>query len=64
MTINISTSTAIVRPQMDVWDFIADFDNAPLWMTEVVLVKNLDGRELGRGSSFQFGQISEMLANS
>jgi hypothetical protein len=60
MTIHISTSTAIARPQLDVWDFIADFDNAPLWMTEVVSVKYLDGHELGRGSSFQFAYTGEI----
>ena len=54
MTTNISTSTAIARQQIDVWDFIANFENSPLWMPEVDSVKHLDGDELGRGSILQF----------
>lgn len=54
MTIKISSRTVINRQQTEVWNFIANFDNAPLWMPGVNLVKQLDEGELGRGSTLQF----------
>jgi uncharacterized membrane protein len=54
MAINFSTSIVIDRQPTDVWNFIADFDNAPLWMPEINRVKHLDESEIGRGSTLQF----------
>ncbi|MBL4821438.1 MAG: SRPBCC family protein [Gammaproteobacteria bacterium] len=54
MKTSFSSSTAIARPPHDVWKFITDFNNAPLWMSDVKRVHQLDEGELGRGSILRY----------
>jgi hypothetical protein len=60
MTIDFLTSTVINRQQSEVWNFIANFDNSPMWMPDVDSAIHLDDGELGRGSTLRFELAGEI----
>jgi hypothetical protein len=54
MTRNISLRTTLRKNLDDVWNYLADFDNAHQWMPGVKSVIQVDPGEVGRGSVLEF----------
>lgn len=51
--IKISNTIVIQKPVNEVFDYVSDFENTPMWNDYVIQVKNLSDNKLGKGTVYQ-----------